>query len=178
MKKIFFAALMIVSTQAVFSQLNRGQWLAGGNVSFESRKQGEFKETAFTFAPNMGYFFANKFAGGLRLDISTSKAKGDEESSSHIGVGPFLRYYFLPRAKKINLFADGSFVVGSEKYGESDGFNEFAFMAGPALILSPNTSLEFALYYKTAGGDAVENAAGDRYNRFGFNIGFQVHLGK
>lgn len=175
MKKVLFAALMLVSAQGVFAQINKGQWLVGGNIAFESQKHGDAKATAFNISPNAGYFFINNFAGGLRASFSSVKPK-NVDATTDLLIAPFVRYYFLPAAEKVNVFADAAYGFGSQKSGgESDGQNEFAITAGPAVFLSPNTALELGLYYKSAGGDAY--GKDDRYNRFGFNIGFQVHLG-
>ncbi|MBO9563335.1 MAG: porin family protein [Niastella sp.] len=174
MKKVLFAALMTIAVQGVFAQVNKGQWLVGGNVSFESTKQGDAKSTSFTFSPKGGYFFADKFAGGLRVDFESTKPKG-ADAATDLLIAPFVRYYFLPAADKVNIFADGSYGFGSSKrLGNSESLNAFAFSAGPAIFLSPNTALEFALQYRSLGGDAIGD---DRANNFGVNIGFQIHLG-
>jgi hypothetical protein len=76
----------------------------------------------------------------------------------------------------VNVFADASYGFGSMKDGDSESFNQFAFMAGPAIFLTPNTALEFALQYRSEGGDAY--GGDDRLNNFGINVGFQIHLGK
>ena len=178
MKKIFFAALMITGAHFANAQVNKGQWLAGGNIGFESAKQGEAGRTEFNFSPNAGYFFINNFAGGLRVDVTTGKVKDAEDGYSSFAVAPFLRYYFLPSAKKVNVFADAAYGFGSVKDGgESASMNEYAISAGPAIFLTPSAALEFSLYYKSRGGEAYE-VADKRLNRFGLNIGFQVHLGK
>lgn len=174
MKKVLFAALMTIAAQGVFAQVNKGQWLVGGNAGFESVKWGESKGTSFTFSPKAGYFFIDKFAGGLRVDFTSDKPK-DGEASGGLLIAPFLRYYFLPSADKVNIFADASYGFGNRKEdGESASQNAYAISAGPAIFLSPNTALEFALQYRSAGGDAWGD---DRYNSFGINIGFQIHLG-
>ena len=174
MKKVLFAALMTIAVQGVFAQVNKGQWLVGGNAGFESIKHGEGKATSFTFSPKGGYFFIDNFAGGLRVDLTSVKPKGGDASTQTL-IAPFLRYYFLPAAQKVNIFADASYGFGSVKdEGESESQNAYAISAGPAIFLSPNTALEFALQYRSAGGDAWGD---DRYNSFGFNIGFQIHLG-
>lgn len=173
MKKVLFAAFLTVAAQGVFAQVNKGQWLVGGNAGFESSKQGEAKSTDITFSPKAGYFFASKFAGGLRVDIESTKPKGGD-ASSMVLVAPFLRYYFLPAAEKLNIFADASYGFGSIKQDESNGVNQFAISAGPAVFLTPNTALEFALQYRSLGGDAIGD---DRRGTFGVNIGFQIHLG-
>jgi hypothetical protein len=178
MKKVLFAVFLLVSSNAIFAQVNKGQWLAGGNIGFESRKQGDNKATYFNFSPDAGYFFINNLAGGIRLDFSSYKVKGIDDATTSFSLAPFARYYFLPAAQKVNVFADASFGFGSKGTADKESFNEFGIMAGPAVFLTPNTALEFAVYYKSAGGDAYKiGTDDDRYNRFGINIGFQIHLG-
>lgn len=176
MKKVFIAAFLLMSSSAIFAQVNKGQWLVGGNTAFTSSKQGDMKQTSFNLSPNAGYFFMNNFAGGLRVNLATSKVKGDDASTSMMSVAPFLRYYFLPAAKKVNVFADAEYGFGSAKYGASASINEFRIAAGPAVFLSPNTALEFALFYQSLGGDYYEDG-GNRVGTIGLNIGFQIHLG-
>jgi opacity protein-like surface antigen len=174
MKKVLFAALTMIAAQGVSAQINKGQWLVGGNASFQSQKWGEAKATSFTFSPNAGYFFIDKFAGGLRVDLTSTKPKGGDAKSDFL-IAPFVRYYFLPAAEKVNILADASYGFGSQKAeGESASQNGFAIAAGPAVFLSPNTALEFTLQYRSLGGDAYGD---DRLNSFGVNIGFQIHLG-
>ena len=178
MKKVLFAALLLIGTQGAFAQINKGQLLVGGNVGFQSMKQGDGSATNITFSPNAGYFFMNNLAGGARISFNSQKEEGDEDAFTVFTAAPFLRYYFMPAGKKLNIFADAHYGFGSASYGESASINEFQIAAGPAVFLSPNTALEFALFYNSKGGEYYENGAGDRLSTFGLNIGFQVHLGK
>ena len=178
MKKIVSFLCFVFFASASFSQINKGQWIVGGNASLEFSKYGsddESKTTAVSISPNAGYFFINNFAGGARVTFQSVKQKSDEDASTSFLFAPFVRYYFMPAAQKVNLFADASYGFGSFKSGESESFNQFAIAAGPAVFLSPNTALEFTLQYRSAGGDAYGD---DRMNTFGVNVGFQVHLGK
>src|SRR5688572_18221457 len=98
MKKVFFAALLLVSAQGLFAQINQGQWLVGGSAGFESGKYGDSDESKYTsvhFNPNAGYFFINNLAGGLRLNLTSLKYKEDDDASSSFSLAPFVRYYFL-----------------------------------------------------------------------------------
>lgn len=69
---ILFLSLLI-STFAS-AQIQKGQFLIGGNITFESIKS-EYssmpanKSTNIFIAPDAGYFIINKLAAGLRLDI-------------------------------------------------------------------------------------------------------------
>src|SRR5687767_7520560 len=134
MKKVLIAACLLVSSNAIFAQVNKGQWLAGGNISFESQKQGDAKATSFNFSPDAGYFFIDNFAGGIRLDFSSYKVKDADDATTSFGLAPFVRYYFLPAAQKVNVFADASFGFGSAGTADKESFNEFAIMAGPAVF--------------------------------------------
>lgn len=177
MKKVLFAAFLLVSSNAIFAQINKGQWLVGGNISFSQSQYGDVKdskETVFSIQPNAGYFFIDKLAGGLRLGYSSDKLKTADDATTAFSVAPFARYYFLDAAQKVNIFADASYGFGSAGAKDKNSFNYYQFMAGPAVFLTPNTALELALSYKSSGGDAYGD---DRMKDFGFNIGFQVHLG-
>lgn len=178
MKTFIFSFALLTFGLTSFSQINKGQWLVGGSASFSSSKHGsddDTKFTSFSVSPDAGYFFINNLAGGARVSFESQKQKNFDAYHSFL-FSPFVRYYFLPSAQKVNLFADASYGFGSMKSaGDSEGFNQFAIAAGPAVFLTPNTALEFTVNYNSAGGDAYGD---DRTNSFGFNVGFQIHLGK
>jgi hypothetical protein len=178
MKKAFFATVLTVSVIAASAQINQGQWLIGGNVNFTSSKQGDAKMTHINFSPDAGYFFINNFAGGLRVNVASDKPDGGD-ASTVFTVAPFLRYYFLPAAQKVNVFADAQYGFGSGKDGGSSAsINEYQISAGPAVFLSPHTALEFTVFYASLGGKFYEGPTTDRVSEFGVNIGFQIHLGE
>ena len=180
MRKIILVAVLAVATQILSAQITKGTWLLGGSTSFTSSKFSEppeFKTTSFSFDPNVGYFFIDQFAGGVRGSISTSKDESDDKSTD-ILIGPFVRYYFLPTGKKTNVFLDGNFMFGSRKDDPNVGptttqnITMFGFMAGPAIFLSDNVALEFALGYNSLKFKDIDG----RWNSFGVNVGFQIHL--
>jgi hypothetical protein len=184
MKKVLIAAFLLVSSNAIFAQVNQGQWLAGGSAGFNHSSQGDTKQTTITVSPDLGYFVINQLAVGLRPEFGYTKTKTKVGSVSQSGsvtafwIAPFVRYYFMPSGEKVNVFADGSYGFGSSKVkgGSSVSGNYYQIKAGPAIFLTPSAALEFALYYRSYGGDAYE-ANGDRDNNFGLSIGFQIHLG-
>ena len=179
MKKVLFAAFLLVSSNAIFAQINQGQFMVGGNINFDYSKHGDDddnKITTFGVNPNVGYFFIDKLAAGLRLGYGRQKIKSEDDATSDFNLAPFLRYYFLDAAQKVNVFVDGSYGFGSSGGDDKTSYNFFQAMAGPAFFLTPNTALEFALYYRSSGGDLYGDD--DRLNNFGINIGFQIHLGR
>jgi hypothetical protein len=181
MKKVLFVTLLVGSVTAAFSQgnINKGSWMLGGDASFSSQKQGNYKITGFQLAPDAGYFFINNFAGGLRANVASSKSEAgsSESKSSGFGLAPFVRYYFLPATQKVNLFADASFGFGKNKSEagvlESETqFTAFGIKAGPSIFITPATALEITLGYNSAKTKDVE----DRENTLGVNVGLQIHI--
>jgi hypothetical protein len=176
MKKVLLAAIVLMGTQAGFSQINKGNWLIGGDASFTSSKYGANKSTNLSIYPDAGYFFIDHLAGGVRAGFAVNNPSGSS-ASTQFSAAPFVRYYFLPSGQKVNIFADGEYGFGSNKSGGmSESFNEFTFAAGPAFFLSPSAALEFAVFYDSFGGKYYSGSSSDRYNSFGFKVGFQFHL--
>ena len=181
MKKFFIASAFALSATAAFSQANiqKGDWLVGGNVGFASSKQGDYKTTAFNFSPNAGYFFINQLAGGLRATISSEKEElGSLESKDNsYQLAPFVRYYFLPATQKVNVFADAAFGFGQQKSESGSVTNKYNFTnlglrAGAAIFLTPATALEIGAGYNSLKYKDVD----DRDNTFAIEVGFQIHL--
>jgi len=182
MKNLVIATVLVASASIVSAQSNisKGDWLAGGTAGFNHTKMGDYKTTEIGVSPNVGYFFMNNFAGGLRAGVSSTKEKfgSDETTASGYHVGPFVRYYFLPATQKINIFADASGAFGQDKSETGTGdikmkYSQFGIMAGPAIFLTPNTALEVALGYTS---QKVKDAS-DASSTIGLNVGFQIHLG-
>ena len=181
MKKLVFIFAGILLSSAMFAQgnINKGNIMLGGMAGFESKKASDGDESlsTITFSPNVGYFFMNQFAGGLRVNYTSLKYSEDEDATSQFDLAPFVRYYFLPPAKKTNFFLDASYGFGSvSEGGESASYNTFSFMGGPSIFLTPSAALEFGIGYSSMGGEEV---FGDdsRLNTFAIKVGFQIHLG-
>ena len=176
MKKLLFVFFLMISASQLSAQINKGQWLAGGSVGFTvqgSTNTGLGDATNISVSPDAGYFFIHNLAGGLRLNFQVTNPKEVRAITQYV-VAPFVRYYFLPAAQKVNIFADASYGFGSYNNGyNSYSINQYSFAAGPAVFLSPNTALEFVFAYSSYGGEFTT----PRFSSFGFNIGFQVHLG-
>lgn len=186
MKKLLLIAFAAVTTFSASAQTEKGKYLLGGTASFDTEKYGSSsnKSTNITINPEVGYFFMDNLAGGLRLGLSSEKYKGSDytETYSTTEVAPFLRYYFLSLAEKVKLFADVAYGFGTEKekYKE-DGedteedkypYGSFSVSAGPAFFLSPNAALMVALRYN----NMKYKDASDAYSKFGVHVGFQLHF--
>lgn len=199
MKQLLLLTVMVSISSLSFAQINKGQWLAGGNASFSSDKQeleadytvSRNRVTTLQFSPNAGYFITDKLAIGARINLSRIKnevEQGSYSESTNLGVSlsPFVRYYFLPKSEKLNLFADAGYAYGrtklTNKYiatvptttsstskGSSNGYY---ISAGPAIFITPNTAIELTLSYNYSKQKDYD------YKSKGFmtGIGFQIHF--
>lgn len=175
MKKFVLLIMVVISGhQLSFSQVTKGNFLLGGSISYQSTKfsDGGDNTNIFNVMPDVGYFFADRFAGGLRAAFTNYSNDGD--SYRDLLIGPFARYYFLPAANKTNIFLDGSFMFGSEKDEGFDAISktQFAFAAGPAFFINPHVAVEATVGWRSLKYEDDEG----RYNTFGIAVGFQIHL--
>ena len=222
MKYFLLLTASIVCT-TVHAQLNKGQWVAGGNAGFSyADKQATYsnftyitasnKTSSLQFSPLVGYFVHDNFCIGLkpRAEWIRMKTKGVEvingytgeynsdSKSATLGIGPFIRYYCLPKANKINLITEVGYAYSHAKVvsnAQGLGFNsiglpddniltpiigsnynlhEFSFSAGPAIFLNSRTALEFLAGYNYSSAPEF----GDSQNAISISAGFQIHLGK
>lgn len=177
---LFFSCLSVAVTQA--QNIRKGDFMLGGDISFSSTSlsgSGSGSQTDVKISPNFGYFFIDRFAGGLELSYQSQSVSGMGGSVNAFGLAPFLRYYFLPVDRKLNLFLQGNYGFGSASgNGTSISFNAFGFSFGTAIFVTPSTALEFAVRYSSAGGELYEQQFGPgiRQNTVGLAIGFQIHL--
>jgi len=181
MKKVLFSLALVVAGSAAFAQTEKGKWTVGAssNSMFTTTKTADADDntrvTSFNITPDAGYFFIDNLAAGLRANLTTSKVKGADDGTTTFVVAPFARYYFLPTAKKVNVFADAHYGFGSRKVGDADGqgLNEFQIQAGPAIWLNERVALDATVSYLSTGGENIDN----RTNTIGVNFGFRLSLG-
>lgn len=185
MRKFLFPALFALIANEASAQLNQGQWMIGGTstVNFNSNKtedaDDDSRVSTFTAIPDVGYFFINNLAGGLRIIFNSVKVKGEDEATVYLLAAPFVRYYFLPGAQNVNVFADASFGYGTAGQDDKESINSWSIAAGPAIFINERAALEFTLFYYSEGGDWHKDVMGTvrRDNTLGVNVGFRLHLG-
>jgi Outer membrane protein beta-barrel domain len=171
MKKIIVSlSLLFITVISVNAQTTKGDWLVGGNLSFNTTTN----NSSFTLAPAAGYFFANNFTAGSEVILSFGKF-GDEKESA-IGAGPFARYYFELKDPKFKPLVHTSFTVLSattkfNNFKTTNTATSFFIGAGGAFFINNNVALEGIAGYNNT---KVENNPGQ--GGFLFRMGFQVHL--
>jgi hypothetical protein len=184
--KIFILLLLpLISTNTATSQINKHQFLLGGNISFESVKNDgdgvyttSYNTTTFFVSPNIGYFIIPKFAGGLRLDVSIYNQNTAVSNQSNISLSPFLRYYFLSQRQRFNILADVGYVNSKSKtriqsLTVTETRNGFTISAGPSIFLNQHVGLEFLLGYKYT---KLKNISDNETTAFNTVLGLQIHL--
>lgn len=192
--------------------------MLGGNASFShsvvKQKNDVFhsdnRTSSLQAMPGAGYFLITQLAVGLRIGIVDSDVKQETESSNVFllyyllkskitasSISPFVRYYFLPSSRKLNVFADASYSYGNNKekstvYQESTppgsipvvnlstNYNKYkshswSIAAGPAFFMNPKVSVELTAGYSFTKYDGNTNQKG---NALLLGAGFQIHLGK
>ncbi|GAO42297.1 hypothetical protein [Flavihumibacter petaseus] len=177
---IVFLTLLQTSVKA---QITRSNWMVGGNISYVNRNttyasiQSHHKDSRFDLNPKAGYFFIDKLATGLTLNYGRLKDTYESNTVKYwnIGIGPFVRYYFLGPDHFINILAEGSVaLVRSKANNDQDVLRgtSYSLFAGPVLFVNSSVGIEFLAGYV---GDKFQDG-GQENNGFKCSIGVQVHL--
>ena len=157
-----------------FAQVTKGNLMPGGSIAFRSTNytDGDDNSTHLQIMPSLGYFFADRIAGGIKIHYA-HYSNSDEKFNELLG-GVFTRYYFLNVQKRTNVFAEANFALGTEKYSgyPSENKYQFGISAGPAIFINPHFAIETTLDWRSV---KFNNDKG-RYNSFGLAIGLQVHF--
>lgn len=166
--------------------------MVGGNFNYSnSRSSGstppDSKYRAITIMPTAGYFIFDKGAIGLKSKVTFTKASynlpdGTEipNSQNHLGVGPFLRYYFLPIENRINAFSEASIFYKElitnvrGNYRSASKELEYSLLGGIAIFLNSSVGIEFTLGYNHTKEINIDS----KYEDLRFGIGFQIFLEK
>lgn len=194
MKILPFLFFSLALAGKAYTQISSGQFLSGGNIRFESVKENYFpdrtyKSTNLFVSPAIGYFVLNKLAGGLRVDLSSYKSNstGVETRNTSTAISPFVRYYFLPVATKVNAFLDVGYLHSKTKwsrftdpaYSYSDKSKGFQVLVGPSIFLTDQIALEFTLGYRhTKSSKSTALMEATKSTSFSSGLGLQIHFGK
>ena len=197
MKYFFLLSALVMLAISANCQLDKKYWLVGGSGSFYSYNDdftttgqptvsGKLKE--INLSANVGYFFFEKFAAGLRPGIFSTKSREANSVGSYtyyfgIYAGPFARYYLLNKENQFNLLIDGAYQIGSYKNFEGKGMiRNASIIAGPEIFFNSSVGIELLIGYLYQKKTIDDTQSGYYFNsaKKGFNIsvGFQIHLTK
>ncbi|MDE3236857.1 MAG: hypothetical protein KGO81_12960 [Bacteroidota bacterium] len=195
MKKLFASVCFIVLFNVSFGQIEQGNWLVGGSGSFNTgtdsvsnyqnpsiSNQVKVKNN-INISSDIGYFFINKLAGGIKLNFSSKYAvynPNSYERGGFLTVGPFIRYYFLNQDKEYNILLESSYTIGNSLFSPKEIVKELNFFAGPELFLNSVIGIEFLIGYNNNVDSRFDYNSNLIYKRvqnyFQINIGLQIYL--
>lgn len=187
MNRVTFIALLSLFSITSKSQIARGNWLVGGNANLSSSKQNLINSTdknssiMFSILPTIGYFIVDKFAFGINPGASFTQSKNNNTKSNVTSyrIGPFAKYYFLETDNMANLFLQGSFGYGINRFNNfgntaTNKYVSYLISGGPVIYFNTSVGLEFSLGWKY--DKAIEDKS--TTNSLVVGIGFQIHLEK
>lgn len=172
---ILFALLIAPSVLAQGYPTDKGSYLLGGTVSFTSQGGDLFASgfdgdsdrlTAFTVNPSFGYFVTPGIAIGG--DVQFQKATQGDFSTTTVGIGPTLAYYFGGPGSASYPFIAGTVGYSSLSFDSgdfgSDSINgyQFGVTGGLSYMIARNVALTGALFYQNQTfSDNGESASGN-----------------
>jgi hypothetical protein len=212
MKKLVLPVLVMffVSVTPLLAQLEKGKIMVGVASTFNlgtgsgsslmsfgysSNKYNDsdpYKCIDLNLLPRGGYFVIDKLAVGLNVILSTWSEKSsdgeDKESSTTIGIGPFVRYYYP--LEKFYPFIEIDASIGShhdkyqsEYYDDESKSGLFSFGAGvgAAKPLGDRVTLDALLGYNHVAwkdkGEGEEDGDTQKSGGIGLIVGFTVFFG-
>lgn len=149
--------------------------------------ESESNITIFNFSPQVGYFFADGFVGGVTANFlyysEKEKDADDKYSTSIFKAGPFLRYYF--EMEKIHPYLHAGAAFGNVTNDSSDDDKETILEVGGgvgvAIFLNEQVSFDIIAGYNyfQMKYDIKDNPIDyeNTFQNFALDIGFTIMLG-
>ena len=186
--KTFFFCIVFVISLSLNAQITKGNWLVGGSGSFGTSyatsedsfgNDIEGEATGLQLRPNIGYFFGNRFAAGIEVDLNFANSPGLNNSNWAAGLGPFARYYFLGVKNRINILSEANFSYGKglSDMNKDNSSTSFGLSTGVVLFFNSSVGLEVLLNY-TDTTSRSDGSANTNFKSLFITLGFQIHLEK
>ncbi len=176
MKRALFTILLLAALAATTQAQNKKFW-ASGSLGFESAES-DLGATlnSFSIQPNLGYFFSDRWAVGLRFGLNHGELDAGNTVSDfqEFSVAPFARHIFL-RWKAFSVFVDGG-IAFSDFNGDTDfqdGVWEEMRLSSVGLFVKPGFSLRLSDSFSLVGNTAffnVDHAWNDQVASWSANL--------
>lgn len=158
--------------------------------SFNGNDTAEEKLSSFNFNPKVGYFFSDKFAFGVELNLLSGKEENTafgtpnvvtEDKINGFGAGVFARYYFLNLGERFKTYTEAGLGFNSAKAerngtetGKANGFG-LGIDLGINYFVTENFAINFGLSDVLSYNSAKsEDPAGNETKANEFNGNFNV----
>lgn len=159
---LLFTSAMIIYNIS-YSQISKGTYLLGGNVSFSVTSNGS-TTTDYTVIPSFGYLFSNNWEAGLGLGIdgNIDKDGGDESKNFQFDIDPFVSYYHQIKENSkfyCKVTESVGLGFGTQKefsfFGDSlwnqNNVSNISFNISPGIAWAPLKHFMFAADYGNIG---------------------------
>ena len=153
----------------------QGTWWVAGQVSFDSSKTGDAKNSSSMILPIVGYFIAPSTTIGIGVgNINSTNVNGSGTTTSDSNafvVKPLIRKYWNLSG---NLFFYGQaalpVIIGKEKISDSKT-SSFALELAPGFdyIINKWLTVETSFTILSVGSSTSTPKVGDKTTTFGFN---------
>lgn len=162
------------------AQTEKGKWLVGASTSGLNLRISSINSSfSIQLNPEVGYFFTDNLAAGVRLGLGFGTASfNDSLYSRSVGIraGFFGRYY-VPLTERLKLPIDlelgygrsASILTGSSSsngYGTSGAHTGLAIFLNDAISLDLLLGVDFVTFYNSFGS----NTSGAIDGQFGFSL--------
>jgi len=192
MKTIASIVLLILFSTKSMSQITKGNWLIGGNASAsfqKSRGQSTIVADVNTLdiQSNVGYFVMDKLAVGVIVNSQLNYTKYPQSDGSinkdwrnSMGVGPFVRYYFLNTESRVNIFSAANFQYtfnwDKASFTSAHSYNAsfYEISGGAVIFLNTSVGAEVSVGYNKRSYSDFDS----KLENIVLRIGFQIHLEK
>jgi outer membrane protein W len=177
-KSILLLLIAFIFCDIANCQITKDNWLVGGSGQFRKKHEdlqgSDIRSLFISAVPDIGYFIIDKLGVGLKINFSYNRIKDKDNISkaTMLGLGPFVRYYFLPSDNRINIFSEAAYEYTTAFDGHYQ--NDFYFSAGPVMFFNSSVGLELSAKYSTM-NSMISNATAKTVF---LTIGFQIHLEK
>ncbi|WP_341838504.1 outer membrane beta-barrel protein [Chitinophaga pollutisoli] len=190
-KMIVMAALALFGSQFAKAQVQKGNFLVGGTLGFNSYTEktdgvdGKYSESKITISPKAGYALSDKWMVGVFVDggFGTKKTEAGEVStkdkSSMIAPGVFVRNYCQIADSKVYFTSEanvaygfGSNEVADVKVSKTNEIRAnimpgISYLVGKRLMLEGNLG---GLSYSNMTVKPENGGAEKKYSNFDFNF--------
>lgn len=183
-KTILLFFLVSIFYNNAHSQITKENWLIGGSASYSSLKNKgngipNDNQIEIQLSGNVGYFFLDKFVGGLKPVFESNKVVNGSTATNSSGIyelGPFLRYYFLPADSHVNILSEISYKYGITPSSGNPTLhsNNISGLIGCEVFFNQSVGVEFTIGYSSL---KYTKSTGS-VNTIIAGIGFQFHLEK
>ena len=188
--KLIFTLTLTLACLVSKSQLYKDTWLLGGNLNYSKTVKSIYnldKSRQIFLSSNIGYFLADKFCAGFKLEGQFGKDIYNQPdgtktsfSQNNYGTGLFSRFYFLEIDNRLNILTEANciYINAFQKSPNQNRthYNEFGYelLGGIEAFFNSAVGIELLLGYNHHKLISSENGTGT----IQLKIGFQFHLEK